>query len=339
MQNTEIRKQEERIPLKSIPEVEQTLKEIESQEQLYSIALFDILGFSNFVESNGTQAILNLYTKLLDLIHEQQSTVDGDASLAGSVVPVPTSSDWKNNALIADANGFVRVCHFSDTFIIYVNYQLSKQGWWLCDTKYEPNPLLLGEVGTQYCPIFFQSHAIYLSYLQTCMEFFCQAILAGIPLRGCVSTGMALMDQDKAIYFGNSLVEAARGESAQDAIGIAFGRSFNNYHPVYHDYFIPYLGHMKQNQDKTKFLSPMVLDWPRYWRHSSTFKKYSLSDCIKNMNTNSEYSKYYDKAIKFVEFSEKHENWSDEIARDGMGDILDFYERAKVWYENRKPTG
>lgn len=58
------------------------------------------------------------------------------------------------------------------------------------------------------------------------MEFFCQAIFAGIPLRGCLSTGMALMDQEKTIYFGDPIVEAARGETAQYAIGIAFGKKF-----------------------------------------------------------------------------------------------------------------
>lgn len=334
MQENNQSNQDERIPLKTESAVEEALREIESQEQLYSIALFDILGFSNFVESNGTQVILDLYNKLLELIHEQESTADGSASRAGQVVPVPVSQDWKNNFLIANANGFVRVCHFSDTFIIYVNYQLSKHGFWLRDSLYEPNPLLLGEEGTQFCPLFFQSHAIYISYLQTCMEFFCQAILAGIPLRGCLATGMALMDQEKAIYFGNPLVEAARGESAQDAMGIAFGKSFNNYHPVYHEYFIPYQGHMKADKNKTKFLSPMVLDWPRYWRKSPHFKEHSLIDCINKMNTNPSFSKYYDNAIRFVEFSEKHENWSDEINRDGIVDILEFYKRAIEWCEN-----
>lgn len=336
MQEKEQEKLEERIPLKSTTEVEEVLKQIEKDEQLYSIALFDILGFSNFVTNNGTNVILELYNKLLKIIDKQKSLPDGEASLAGSVVPVPTSSDWKNNALIADANGFVRVCHFSDTFIIYVNYQLSKQGQWLRDTKYEPNPLLIGEVNTPYCPIFFDSHAIYLSYLQTCMEFFCQAILAGIPLRGCLSTGMALMDQEKSIYFGNPIVEAARGETAQDALGIAFGRSFNNYHPVYHDYFIPYLSHMKPNSNKTEFLSPMVLDWPRYWRHSPDFKDYSLVEYINKMNTDPNFSKYYENAIEFVQFSERHENWSDEINREGMGDIIDFYKRAIEWYKHTK---
>ena len=42
-------------------------------------------------------------------------------------------------------------------------------------------------------------------------------------------------------YLGEPLVEVAKGETAQNALGIAFGKSFNNSHPVYNDYFIPYL--------------------------------------------------------------------------------------------------
>lgn len=51
---------------------------------------------------------------------------------------------------IADGNGYVNVCHFSDTFIIYVNYNFCKPGFWLADKKDEPYPLLLGEIGTPY---------------------------------------------------------------------------------------------------------------------------------------------------------------------------------------------
>ena len=74
MQDKEQERHNERIQLKSAIEVEQALKEIEKDEQLYSIALFDILGFSNFVENNGTAVILKLYNKLLDLIDKQKST-------------------------------------------------------------------------------------------------------------------------------------------------------------------------------------------------------------------------------------------------------------------------
>lgn len=333
MQNNEIDCNRETNSFKSESDLELALQEISSQEQFYSIALFDILGFSNFVENNGTQIILDLYNKLLAFIHDQESTPSGKASRAGSVVPVPISPDWTSNALIADANGFVRVCHFSDTFIIYVNYLLQKQGWWLRDTMYEPYPLLMQKHNACLNRIFYDQHAIYLSFLQTCMEFFCQAIVSGIPLRGCISTGNALMDPYRSIYFGSPLVEAARGETAQNAIGMAFGKSFDHYHPVYHDYFIPYFDHIKIRDSKAEFLSPMALDWPKYWRTSSIYREHSFADCMKAMNQDSHYSTYYDNALKFFEFSAAHENWNLELDRNGVGDILDYYDRVKKWYK------
>lgn len=38
-------------------EMEKRLKEAGKQEQFYSIALFDILGFSNYVTTHGNQTI------------------------------------------------------------------------------------------------------------------------------------------------------------------------------------------------------------------------------------------------------------------------------------------
>lgn len=325
------------VPAADIPikheELDDVLKEIASQEQLYSIALFDILGFSNFVEENGTQVILDLYNKLLDLIYRQQSTNEGESSITG-VVPVPISDDWKNNQYIAQGNGYVNVIHFSDTFIIYVNYQLNAPGYWLRDMKYEKYPLLIGEIGTEYSPLFFQKHNIYISFLQTCMDFFCSAIASGIPLRGCITTGMATMDKYKNIYIGKPLVEAAKGETAQNSLGMAFGKSFNNYHPVYNDYFIPYLKHIKPNPERSKFLSPMVPDWVRYWRQSSDYNHLDLKECISKMNKNANFSSYYDNALDLVDFSNNHPDWFDEIDREGILGILDYYEKTKAWYEN-----
>ena len=314
-------------------ELEKLLRKIEGEEQVYSIALFDILGFSNFVENNGNQVVLDLYEKLVELINKQRSTIAGEASFAGSVVPMRVSDDWKSGVLIAGANGFINVCHFSDTFIIYMNYHIEKGGFWLQDKKDEPYPLLLGELGTAYSPIIYEKHHLYLSFLRTCMEFFCQSIIAGIPLRGCISTGFALMDSHKSIYFGDPLVEAARGEAVQNAIGIAFGKSFNNYHPVYNDYFMPYKEHIKEN-DNASFLSPMVPDWARYWRENPDYKDYVFSEVIEKMNREPRFSSYYDNAIKFFDFSEKHQDWACEINRDGIVGITDYYERIRAWYKS-----
>ena len=134
--------------LTSEAEVKEYLKQISNEEQVYSIALFDILGFSNYVENHGNKTILELYEKLLDLVHKQASISPENDNLAGSVVPIRISEDWKHIRYAANANGFINVCHFSDTFLIYVNYCLRKPGFWLADTKEEPYPLLLGEIGT-----------------------------------------------------------------------------------------------------------------------------------------------------------------------------------------------
>ncbi len=112
------------------------------------------------------------------------------------------------------------------------------------------------------------------------------------------------MDPFKSIYVGYPIVEAARGETARNAMGISFGKSFNNHHPVYNDYFIPYFDAIKT--DKAKYLSPMVLDWPRYWCDNAEFKKDDLKSCIEKMNTNAQFSYYYDNAIKFYDFSNNH---------------------------------
>lgn len=325
----------ERVPLTSREQIEEKLREIASQEQVYSIALFDILGFSNFVQENGNQVVLDLYNKLLDIVEKQKSTPDGNIDYAGSVVPVPISEDWKNGALIANTNGYVNVCHFSDTFLIYVNYQLSMPSYWLADTIYEPYPLLLGEKGAITYPVIYEQHHIYLSFLQTCMEFFCQAIIAGVPLRGCISSGLAIMDLYKSIYLGQPLVEAARGETAQNALGVAFGKSFNNSHPVYNKYFIPYLAHIKE-ESKSKYLSPMMVDWARYWRETPTFAQYNLEECINKMNSNPDFSSYYDNAVKFYRFSEKYKDWFNEINRDELEDITDYYECVKKWYKEQE---
>ena len=167
----------------------------------------------------------------------------------------------------------------------------------------EPYPLLQMQVDTECYPLIYKQHHVYLSFLQTCMEFFCQAIIAGIPLRGCVSTGLAIMNPYESTFLGIPLIEAARGEAAQKSIGIAFGKSFDNSHPVYNYLFIPHLAHIKDNVDikgiidANSYLSPMVLDWARYWR--TYYSDVDFIECIHKMNTEPKASAYYDNAIKF----------------------------------------
>lgn len=314
-------------------EVEERLKEIGDKEQIYTIALFDILGFSNFVENNKTSVISEFYKKIVDLIEKQNSSQNNNDNGISGLVPVPVPpGQWKSNVFVADGHGWINVEYFSDTFIIYMNYQVCKQPFWLATPYNEPYPLLLEDIDALQYPVIYNVHHVYLSFLQACMDFFCQATIAGIPLRGCVSTGLAIMNPNKSTYLGSPLVEAARGEAAQNAIGIAFGKSFNNAHPVYNDYFIPYLAHIKEKSKEDGFLSPMMLDWAKYWRRN--YKQDDLKTCIGNMNKDPRFSAYYDNAIKFFEFSDNHNDWSHKIDLNGINDIASYYEKVKEWYES-----
>lgn len=122
-----------------------------------------------------------VFTSVLSkLILKHIGKKDGNetgVSVAGSIVSVPTSNDWKNNQFIAQGNGYINVCHFSDTFLIYVNYEVEMNGYWLRDSMYEKYPLLIGEIGTEYHPAIYQKHNIYISFLQTCMDFFVKQYL------------------------------------------------------------------------------------------------------------------------------------------------------------------
>ena len=52
------------------------------------------------------------------------------------------------------------------------------------------------------------------------------------------------------------------------------------------------------------------------------------------MNTDQRFTHYYDNALKFFEFSAKHENWYQEINRDGINNILDYYKKTDEWYNS-----
>ena len=81
-----------------------------------------------------------------------------------------------------------------------------------------------------------------------------------------------------------------------------------------------------------EFLSPMMLDWPRFWRERYSSDNQTIAEYIDKMNDNPAFDGYYDNAIRFAAFSEKYANWSELINRDGMTDIIDFYKRVESWY-------
>lgn len=175
---------------------------------------------------------------------------------------------------------------FSDTFIIWVEYE--------------------------------QSFGMSLrGFYEKCMNIFIEAIKRGIPLRGAISRGTAIMDEKKKLYLGEPIVEAARAEAVQNWMGIALTRSCQEASVSEARLLLPYTEHIKEsyikrNKDKKEILfTDCVLDWPKYWRNT---QKNDVVPFIERMNDDPVFSLYYDNAIKFVNYSKKNVDfWEDKL--------------------------
>ena len=144
-------------------------------------------------------------------------------------------------------------------------------------------------------------------FVGMCTRFVCDVLHLGMPIRAGVAVGEAHMDKSRRVFLGKPVVEADRVEKAQGWIGVSFGPSFAR--KPFNEYFEPdavlvYTAHRKPGY--SKWVPGLVLDWPRHWRKTYTV---SPEAHLSQMNTKPEYSKYYERAIHFCQFSRMNENW------------------------------
>lgn len=141
-------------------------------------------------------------------------------------------------------------------------------------------------------------------FLEKCCVVFCEALKRGIPLRGTISVGASIMDEEKHIFLGKSLSEAAKAEPRQRWLGIAIGKSIvdsiNQFHPMDMEYLLPFRKHMKYDLDP--LLSDFVLDWFMYWNKNEDT---DVKEIIKSMNTEIAFDDYYKSTLLYVEASEQ----------------------------------
>src|SRR5206468_748723 len=97
-----------------------------------------------------------------------------------------------------------------------------------------------------------------------CADLISEALKIGLPLRGAISAGEAILHQKSSTYLGEPIIEAARLEHAQNWIGATLGLSMlagdiaREFDPnLVISYNAP-----KKAQTSDQF-SGLVLDWPR----------------------------------------------------------------------------
>ena len=202
------------------------------------------------------------------------------------VVPVPTGD---GGVALAGGSRDLSHAYFSDTFLLWGKYEI----------------------------IFMES------FLDSIMHFFCDALCNGIPIRGCICFGRAVMDVEKAVYIGKPIIEGHLGEGAQHWLGISFAHSIENPYPHWVGALrqvVPYADHIKP--DKNALVSRLVLDWPRCWRENYVSKTgFSAAEKLSELDKKPDFSYIYKNTKKFVAFSDASHNWwqQKDVADIGIG--------------------
>ena len=251
-------------------------KDIKREEKHIVLAFFDILGTANRLLDGKLQEVYNFYECMIKLCSDEWVTM-----------AIPNRlRKFRNEPAISELLGGMlspllvlsfplKHAFFSDTFIMWVEY----------------DDFTDARMG---------------GFLEKCSSIMCEAIKRRIPLRGVVSRGMAIMDDENQIFLGAPIAEAAKAESAQKWLGVTLAKSCAKFHSCDIATILPYTKHIKESN--MALLSNLVLDWPRWWREH---EKQDVNSLIDAMNVATGYSEYYDNTKAFVSYS----SHGDEIWR------------------------
>jgi len=138
-------------------------------------------------------------------------------------------------------------------------------------------------------------------FLARCADMVCEALQMGLPLRGAVAVGRAVMHRTSGTFIGQPIVEAAKLEQAQDWLGVTLGASMLaadvacEFDPTL---VVPYRVPFKRR--RINFPTSLALDWPNRFR-----ARYGIdpSESIALINRSPAHSIYYDNAQKFATYS------------------------------------
>lgn len=155
-------------------------------------------------------------------------------------------------------------------------------------------------------------------FIGRCSDLMCEALAMGIPLRGALTLGDAVLDSDSNFFLGEPMVEAANLEKGQNWVGLTLGKSavWSPFLTQLHRTAI--IEYMPPMKDKfVNFASPIVVDWPRRWRdwhgECPSAKLRELRD--------PKFQLYWDNTIKFAEYSLQKHDWHlrpKEIPKDAI---------------------
>lgn len=144
-------------------------------------------------------------------------------------------------------------------------------------------------------------------FVDRCIEVFCEALSLGVPLRGVIGFGRAILDPSSSNFLGAPLVRLFEAEKQQEWTGLYIlppspGTSDRVYLEADRVILAPVPTKATNSGSEVEARVNPVPDWPRRWRESMGS---SANIHLRELRTDG-YEKYYDNAIAFVERSDAH---------------------------------
>lgn len=260
----------------------------------FALCFFDVLGFENRFSKLGLGGMLQRYLELTNIVDARNEhmlrlfqtmefsesaywTAEGDAFIFSRIF-----GSYASDSVLLWSNANFPEARYPAALNLTSEDRLQrarepKEGW-----KYHPIP----------CD----------NLLDVCNEVLCHSLEIGLPLRGALALGEAVLHIDKGIFLGQPLIDAARMEAAQLLIGASFTSSFMG-QIIPPRYVLPFNTHLKSVCEG--LFAGNVLDWPRHWHKT---RNEDLRKVIQSLNTNPATSVYYENTLRLIEASEARAN-------------------------------
>jgi hypothetical protein len=257
----------------------------------YAVGIFDVLGFKNRFEKLGLKEITARYAALIDIVAKRDEHF---AEMKSFFPHLKEGPYWCAGGEIMLSTK-VHAAYASDTFLVWANYtwteshvrkkdeldKLSKDS--MHDWLFQPIP----------CDAF----------LETCNELMCRSLQVGLPLRGALAVGDAVLDKERNIFLGQPIIDANLLEHGQRFIGAGMCPSFAD-QTIPKRFSLPFSQQLKKVAAEEA--SGLVLDWPRHWRNT---RPIDLKQVVMSMDTDDAFSDYYQNTLASIE-------QSDALAKD-----------------------
>lgn len=256
----------------------------------FALCFFDVLGFESRFSQIGLDGMLSKYLQLTSIVDARNEHM----LRLFQTMEFSESAYWTSEG---DAFIFSRLfgTYASDSILLWSNASFP-------EARYPTALNLTHEERSRYASDpkdGWKYHFIPCdNLLDVCNEVLCHSIEVGLPLRGALALGEAVLHIDKGVFLGQPLIDAARMESAQKLIGASFTSSFME-QIVPPRYLVPFSCHLKSVRDG--LFEGHVLDWPRHWR---TTRSTDLRQVVQALNTQPAANAYYENTLLLIDASE-----------------------------------